>query len=162
MVERAGSVLQMNEDLDVRKCVPFSLLVTKVMFLSHKTTDTFDEFLRAQTQLKSEPPSDSPLLKPRPVTMLHCLRLRYFSPTELLRLFQFIHLDDDEGSIGPFRSSHVHTAHQEQRFDWPSSVSSKSKYRLIGNSVNVEVMRRLIEYLFEGDDLERMPTFVTY
>ncbi len=57
------------------------------------------------------------------------LRLRYFSPEELLRLFCF----KDAGGDGTFR--------------WPEGVSTKSKYRLIGNSVNVLVVSELIEYL---------------
>jgi tRNA (cytosine38-C5)-methyltransferase len=55
--------------------------------------------------------------------------LRYFSPEELLRLFCF----EDVGSSSTFR--------------WPEGVSTKTKYRLIGNSVNVMVVSALIEHL---------------
>ncbi|KAK0506399.1 S-adenosyl-L-methionine-dependent methyltransferase [Armillaria luteobubalina] len=79
LVERAGSILQMNEELD--------------------TTKTFDEFLLT---------ADLAILRP--------LRLRYFTPNELLRIFDF-----DSSS-----------------FQWPDNVSRKTKYRLIGNSVNVK------------------------
>ncbi|SJL05409.1 related to tRNA (cytosine(38)-C(5))-methyltransferase [Armillaria ostoyae] len=77
LVERAGSILQMNEEFD--------------------TTKTFDEFL---------PTADLAILRP--------LRLRYFTPNELLRIFDFDPL----------------------LFQWPDNVSRKTKYRLIGNSVN--------------------------
>ena len=83
-----------------------------------QTTATFDKFLLAQAS------GDI-----RAVDILRPLRLRYFSPEELLRLFCF----EDTGSDSTFR--------------WPESVSTKTKYRLIGNSVNVLVVSALIEYL---------------
>ncbi|ESK88473.1 dna methyltransferase [Moniliophthora roreri MCA 2997] len=95
LVERAGSILQTNEELD--------------------TTATFDTFLASDD--------------PDAVRMLHPLGLRYFSPSELLRLFAF----EEQGS--------------SFKFTWPPDVSTKSKYRLIGNSVNVKVVRHLIEFL---------------
>ncbi|KAA1475439.1 S-adenosyl-L-methionine-dependent methyltransferase [Dentipellis sp. KUC8613] len=95
LVERAGSILQENEELD--------------------TTATFDAFLQAQ---KTGAPDALAVLRP--------LRLRYFSPSELLRLFCF----------------------DAEAFRWPGGVSTKSKYRLIGNSVNVRVVSALIEYLY--------------
>lgn len=61
--------------------------------------------------------------------ILRPLRLRYFSPEELLRLFCFEDVCSDI------------------RFRWPEGVSTKKKYRLIGNSVNVVVVSSLIEYL---------------
>ncbi|KAG6373086.1 S-adenosyl-L-methionine-dependent methyltransferase [Boletus reticuloceps] len=94
LVERAGSILQMNEDLD--------------------TTQVFDQFLSARANGDENA-----------VRILDPLRLRYFTPAELLRIF---HLSDtDTSSI---------------KFTWPPGVSTKSKYRLIGNSVNVEVRWR--------------------
>ncbi|KIP04052.1 hypothetical protein PHLGIDRAFT_25806 [Phlebiopsis gigantea 11061_1 CR5-6] len=87
LAERAGSVLQMNEELD-------------------GSADA--------------------------VRLLDPLRLRYFSPSELLRLFCF-ELPRDSGP---------------ESFTWPDAISTKTKYKLIGNSVNVEVVRHLIEYLF--------------
>ncbi|KAK0478182.1 S-adenosyl-L-methionine-dependent methyltransferase [Armillaria novae-zelandiae] len=86
----AGSILQMNEELD--------------------TTKTFNEFL---------PTADLAILRP--------LRLRYFTPNELLRIFDF------DSSL----------------FQWPDDVSRKTKYRLIGNSVNVRVVAALLDHLFE-------------
>ncbi|KAG8220226.1 S-adenosyl-L-methionine-dependent methyltransferase [Butyriboletus roseoflavus] len=100
LVERAGSILQTNENLD--------------------TAQVFDLFLRARASGDENA-----------VRILDPLCLRYFTPTELLRIFHFT--DADSSSIN---------------FIWPPRVSTKSKYRLIGNSVNVEVVRRLIVYLF--------------
>jgi len=68
----------------------------------------------------------------RAVEILRPLRLRYFSPDELLRLFCF----EDAGSDRTFR--------------WPEGVSIKAKYRLIGNSINVLVVSALIEHLCRG------------
>jgi len=69
----------------------------------------------------------------RDIAILRRLRLRYFTPDELLRLF------------------HFNLPHEAPSVRWPESVSRKTKYKLIGNSVNVEVIRRLIDYLVEGD-----------
>ncbi|KAF8060915.1 S-adenosyl-L-methionine-dependent methyltransferase [Lyophyllum atratum] len=100
LVERAGSVLQMNVDLD--------------------TTQTFNRFLQAQSENDEQA-----------IQILQPLRLRYFSPSELLRLFDFTPLRTDSS------------------FCWPPGVSTKTKYRLIGNSVNVKVVQELISYLYE-------------
>ncbi|KAH0838724.1 S-adenosyl-L-methionine-dependent methyltransferase [Lanmaoa asiatica] len=93
LVERAGSILQMNENLD--------------------TTQVFDLFLAARASGDENA-----------VRILDPLCLRYFTPTELLRIFHFT--DTNSSSAD---------------FIWPPGVSTKSKYRLIGNSVNVEVSR---------------------
>ncbi|PSS06627.1 hypothetical protein PHLCEN_2v3583 [Hermanssonia centrifuga] len=103
MAERAGSILQMNEDLD--------------------TTVVFDQFLAAQRN------GD-----PEAVRILDPLQLRYFSPSELLRLFRF-----DRPSLDG----------EPSLFQWPPKISTKTKYKLIGNSVNVAVVSRLIDYLFQ-------------
>ncbi|KLO06314.1 S-adenosyl-L-methionine-dependent methyltransferase [Schizopora paradoxa] len=116
MVERGGSILQMNEELD--------------------TTETFNEFLAAQEERRNSALD----VDKTPVAILHPLGLRYFSPSELLRLFNFTHPPDSSEVEGGLRV-----------FNWPKDVSEKSKYRLLGNSVNVEVVRQLLEYLFESD-----------
>lgn len=69
--------------------------------------------------------------------MLDPLRLRYFTPTELLRIFCFLptNTDAERG--------------RQTQFYWPVDLSTKAKYRLIGNSVNVRVVTDLINYLFE-------------
>ncbi|KAJ6519200.1 S-adenosyl-L-methionine-dependent methyltransferase [Mycena sanguinolenta] len=108
LVERAGSILQMNEDQD--------------------TTTVFDIFLQEQSSSTAGDTLDS-------VRTLDTLRLRYFTPEELLRLFSFAPI--------PCSSS------DEPSFTWPENVSRKTKYRLIGNSVNVKVVQELIRYLFE-------------
>lgn len=85
----------------------------------NQTTIVFDEFLEAQV---NNIPSAIDILRP--------LGLRYFSPTELLRLFYFLR----PGS--------------QDEFIWPEVLSAKSKYRLIGNSVNVLVVTELIDFLY--------------
>jgi hypothetical protein len=77
--------------------------------------------------------------------ILRPLRLRYFSPGELLRLFCFESVGSDSG------------------FRWPDGLSMKTKYRLIGNSVNVLVVTALIECLCQSGyvgELRKMPTEV--
>lgn len=64
---------------------------------------------------------------PDAVSHLHQLELRYFSPEELLRLFAI--------------------STPERRLLWPPSITQKTKYRLIGNSVNVAVVRRVVDFL---------------
>lgn len=96
------------------------------------TTTVFDEFFAAQRSGDEQA-----------VRLLDCLRLRYFTPPELLRLF---HIAD------PFTDT-------PYDFIWPPDVSLKSKYRLIGNSVNVEVIRRLINYLLIEEGRELRPDF---
>ncbi|KAF4605626.1 hypothetical protein EYR40_004413 [Pleurotus pulmonarius] len=83
------------------------------------TTLVFDEFLEAQANNNS---SAMDILRP--------LGLRYFSPTELLRLFYFLR------------------PRSQDEFVWPEGLSAKSKYRLIGNSVNVLVVTKLIDFLY--------------
>ncbi|KAF5314118.1 hypothetical protein D9611_006941 [Ephemerocybe angulata] len=78
------------------------------------TTQVFDAFLRAQSEGREDA-----------LEILRPLRLRYFTPSELLRIFAF----------------------EEATFVWPESVSMKTKYRLIGNSVNVRVVQALVTYL---------------
>ncbi|KAF7367457.1 tRNA (Cytosine(38)-C(5))-methyltransferase [Mycena sanguinolenta] len=116
LVERAGSILQMNEDQDVS---PLYLL---------STATVFDVFLQEQSSAPAGNTLDS-------VRTLDSLRLRYFTPEELLRLFCFAPVPCSSPSEPPFI--------------WPENISRKTKYRLIGNSVNVRVVQELIEYLFE-------------
>lgn len=86
----------------------------------HQTTITFNTFFEAQANGQTET-----------VRILDSLQLRYFTPTELLRIFCF----EPKGAT----------------FNWPGGVSLKSKYKLIGNSVNVRVVTELINYLFEEE-----------
>ncbi|CCL98331.1 uncharacterized protein FIBRA_00325 [Fibroporia radiculosa] len=93
------------------------------------TTSTFDRFLEAQKSGREAA-----------VRVLDPLRLRYFSPTELLRIFHFLPTAKTEA---------------QESFQWPADLSVKTQYRLIGNSVNVQVVAELIRYLFE---VEGRPT----
>ncbi len=95
-----------------------SFLNLRVMLKSLQTTQVFDEFLAAQAAGNVDA-----------VNILAPLRLRYFAPEELLRLFDF------------------NPAGEEEHFSFPDDISRKSRYRLIGNSVNVRIVRTLIEYL---------------
>ncbi|KAI4520074.1 S-adenosyl-L-methionine-dependent methyltransferase [Schizophyllum commune Loenen D] len=92
LVERAGSILQMNEDMN-------------------------------EACQKTNPTQALQILQP--------LRLRYFTPQELLCLFGF----NDPGL--------------QVAYKWPYSISDKTKYRLIGNSINVHVVKNLVNYLFD-------------
>jgi tRNA (cytosine38-C5)-methyltransferase len=84
-----------------------------------QTTTVFDHFLAAKDAGERDA-----------VRILDPLRLRYLSPSELLRLFCFIDRDDDGAG-----------------FAWPEGLSNKVKYRLLGNSVNVSVVAELLRYL---------------
>lgn len=105
------------------------LLLLPLSLYSHfslQTTLTFNKFQEAQSAGKFDA-----------VKILHPLKLRYFTPSELLRIFSF---------ELPLEYEHNPT------FVWPENISKKTKYKLIGNSVNVKVVQKLIEYLF--DDAE--------
>ncbi|KAI0028081.1 S-adenosyl-L-methionine-dependent methyltransferase [Vararia minispora EC-137] len=80
------------------------------------TTTTFDAFL-----------ADQRASVPGALAVLASLRLRYLTPSELLRLLAF----------------------PADKFVWPAHVSRKVRYRLLGNSVNVHVVAELLRYLFE-------------
>lgn len=70
------------------------------------------------------------------IRLLDPLRLRYFTPSELLRIFHF--------------EIPRHAADDSETFVWPDSISTKTKYRLIGNSVNVKVVEALINFLYHS------------
>lgn len=110
-------MLQLNEDLDVSGVL--SRCSRKDLRTCPQTTTIFDTFLESQKEGNVDA-----------VQLLEPLRLRYFSPSELLRLFCFESPSSD------------HPA-----FEWPEGISTKTKYKLIGNSVNVEVVRHLVNYL---------------
>lgn len=83
---------------------------------SLETSKIFEEFLHLQQQGVSDA-----------VSHLHQLKLRYFSPEELLRLFSI--------------------STRDRKLVWPNFITQKTKYRLIGNSINVAVVCRVIEFL---------------
>lgn len=78
------------------------------------------------------------------MSLLEPLKLRYFSTSELLRIFSFdiLHGESVPGSMVSTNGTEV------RQLTWPDTVSTKSRYKLIGNSVNVHVVQQLIEYLF--------------
>lgn len=61
------------------------------------------------------------------IESLKSLRLRYFTPREVASLMCF-----------------------PDSFSFPSSVTNKQKYRVLGNSVNVLVVGELVKILYEG------------
>lgn len=65
--------------------------------------------------------------KEKSVELLKSLQLRYFTPTEVSKLMCF----------------------PEKEFSFPEKISNKSRYRLLGNSINVLVVSELIKLLFE-------------
>ncbi|KDQ17706.1 hypothetical protein BOTBODRAFT_105344 [Botryobasidium botryosum FD-172 SS1] len=98
----------------------------------NETLDTsaiFDEFA-AQAALSSASGDTS---NP-PIKILYPLGLRYFTPAELLRIFHFLPPTPEQANLRPFI--------------WPEKMSTKTKYKLIGNSVNVKVVSELLKYLF--------------
>lgn len=62
------------------------------------------------------------------IDLLQSLQLRYFTPSEVARVMCF----------------------PEKGFSFPEKISHKSRYRLLGNSVNVLVVSELIKLLFDG------------
>lgn len=88
------------------------------------TTAVFNQFLATRPESQDA------------VRILDSLQLRYFSPSELLRIFGFNPRGTDSAEPSNFR--------------WPDTklVSIRSRYKLIGNSVNVTLVQALIEYLF--------------
>ncbi|KDQ54985.1 hypothetical protein JAAARDRAFT_134696 [Jaapia argillacea MUCL 33604] len=107
LVGRAGSILQVNRDLE--------------------TETVFNTFLNSKTKGSENP-----------VDILRPLQLRYFTPTELLRLFYF---------LSP-RCHQEYAIDTAPSFSWPTGMTNKTKYRLIGNSVNVKIVTELLNYLF--------------
>ena len=59
--------------------------------------------------------------------------LRKFTPRELLQIFGFSHWDGDD--------------EQMHEYGFPDNISLEHRYKLIGNSVNVEVVSRVVEEL---------------
>jgi tRNA (cytosine38-C5)-methyltransferase len=117
----------MNQTLDVR--LYCHLRFSTQHLFSCQTATVFDAFAQAQSAGDAEAER-----------ILDHLQLRYFSPSELLRLFYF------DASL---EDSHISHLQLEQPFLWPGDISTKTKYRLIGNSVNVKVVTALIDFLFD-------------
>ncbi len=131
LVERAGSILQENEDLDVWHFSSYCDIV------SNFTADQLPFLIPSYMPSHSGDPAATRTLEP--------LKLRYFSPSELLRIFAFdtTRVESVSRLMDPSAPGLKRANSQ-----WPDTVSLKSKYKLIGNSVNVHVVQQLIEYLF--------------
>jgi tRNA (cytosine38-C5)-methyltransferase len=80
--------------------------------------------------------SDLPFDFAEPETLLP-LKLRHFSPVEIARLHRFPVDAIPEGGQG---------------FVFPEDLSERSKYRAIGNSLNVEVVGTLLKNVLFGDE----------
>ena len=102
--------------------------------------------------------SQTPLLpSAEALSILRPLHSRYFTPTELLRTFHFnapraappsapLVLPTPGTPTGSPGANGVHTNKVNKVFEWPSSTTRKTRYRLIGNSVNVQVVAQLLHY----------------
>lgn len=69
-------------------------------------------------------------MTPPPINLKTCI-LRYFTPKELLHIFGFMH----------------------ETFVFPSTISNRKKYELIGNSLNVTIAAYLLDHLFQCTSL---------
>ncbi|KAI8388852.1 S-adenosyl-L-methionine-dependent methyltransferase [Radiomyces spectabilis] len=91
-----GSILQMNEKAD--------------------TSSTFEQAIEARDSKDTK----------KQLSLLHSLKLRYFTPREVANLMGF--------------PSH---------FEFPSTSSVKQQYRTLGNSINVRLVAELMKYLLK-------------
>ncbi|KAG0249348.1 tRNA (cytosine-5-)-methyltransferase [Mortierella polycephala] len=95
------------------------------------TATVFDE----AEALKAKPDSETiEEDNARALALLHSLELRYFTEYEVARLMGF-----------PVK---------EGKFSFPQSTSLKQRYRVLGNSINVKVVARLIRYLLTSKEAE--------
>ncbi|KIO24968.1 hypothetical protein M407DRAFT_25715 [Tulasnella calospora MUT 4182] len=103
LVEGSGSVLQMDEALDTT--ITFKLYAEAVQEGSH----------------------------PNPLSILDPLRLRYFTPNELLKIF---HFNQPQAYVDVYLppANSYEAEPQPYSFKWPPSITTKTQYRLIGNS----------------------------
>ena len=88
-------------------------------------------------------------------------KLRFFSPTELLRLFGFIRLEqprknlkrsnlDFENSFRNETSILVECDLYDNKPFFPSNITNRKCYELIGNSLSVTVVSHLLEFLMKS------------
>ncbi|KAF5382814.1 hypothetical protein D9757_007279 [Collybiopsis confluens] len=144
VLEKWGRLFDIALPFDKRTCCftrGYTRLVARAgsiiqMNQSLDTTQTFDAFLSAQTSGQ-----------PDAVRILHPLRLRYFTPSELLRIFHF-------NPPPPIMDHCTKISSDQSPFIWPEGISTKTKYRLIGNSVNVHVVTELINFLYEESEVD--------
>ncbi|KAF9185824.1 tRNA (cytosine-5-)-methyltransferase [Haplosporangium sp. Z 767] len=95
------------------------------------TTVVFDEAEALKAKPDSETTEED---NARALALLHSLELRYFTEYEVARLMGF-----------PVK---------EGKFSFPQSTSLKQRYRVLGNSINVKVVARLIRYLLTSKEAE--------
>ncbi|KIY65370.1 S-adenosyl-L-methionine-dependent methyltransferase [Cylindrobasidium torrendii FP15055 ss-10] len=149
LVERAGSILQINEDLD--------------------TTEVFDRFLAAQAAGEQNAVAILEPLRLRYFTPDELLRLFGFNPvssashanapdtnkpierTAIAAVGSEISaIQDKDGAVDISAKSRPSTSSEPTKeFNFPQDISRKSRYRLIGNSVNVVVVTKLLDYLLQ-------------
>ncbi|KAH7100269.1 S-adenosyl-L-methionine-dependent methyltransferase [Auriculariales sp. MPI-PUGE-AT-0066] len=101
------------------------------------TSSTFREFRAAV-----------PSRGPGAVDILHPLNLRYLTPNELLRLMYFLPQRRTKQISEHKVNIEQQSPHLSTLFNWPSDISRKTRYKLLGNSINVHVVTQLLNYLF--------------
>ncbi|GJJ08957.1 hypothetical protein Clacol_003177 [Clathrus columnatus] len=136
MIE-GSSILQQAEDLD--------------------TTDTFNAYAIATASDASHKDNNDPL------ELLLSLHLRYFTPTELLRLFCFnlppnrvLSTGGPAAMMSSYEAYLSSSRSSTRDFTFPDTTSLKTRYRLIGNSVNVYVVSKTTNYEVSQDTLRKM------
>jgi tRNA (cytosine38-C5)-methyltransferase len=139
-VEATGSILQVNENGDVREFfMPCKKNYYRCIITKHipfhfpiQTDDTFNQLQRWKDSAREPGTSAEEQDQQKVLTCLHHLQLRYFSPREV-------------GNLMGFPAS----------FGFPETMSLKQKYRTLGNSINVLVVGELMKYLVkEGSSME--------
>ncbi|KAG9326692.1 hypothetical protein KVV02_002888 [Mortierella alpina] len=104
-----------------------------ILQMAHEL-DTASVFIEAEA-LKAKPDSANPEEdNARALALLRTLHLRYFTENEVARLMGFPIL--------------------EGKFSFPDTTSLKQRYRVLGNSINVKVVAKLIQYLLTGTPKE--------
>ncbi|KAF9940683.1 tRNA (cytosine-5-)-methyltransferase [Mortierella alpina] len=104
-----------------------------ILQMAHEL-DTASVYIEAEA-LKAKPDSANPEEdNARALALLRTLHLRYFTENEVARLMGFPIL--------------------EGKFSFPDTTSLKQRYRVLGNSINVKVVAKLIQYLLTGTPKE--------
>ncbi|KAF9274246.1 tRNA (cytosine-5-)-methyltransferase [Mortierella alpina] len=108
-----------------------------ILQMAHEL-DTASVFIEAEA-LKAKPDSANPEEdNARALALLRTLHLRYFTENEVARLMGFPIL--------------------EGKFSFPDTTSLKQRYRVLGNSINVKVVAKLIQYLLTSKPKEGQET----
>ncbi|KAF9564972.1 CorA metal ion transporter [Mortierella alpina] len=104
-----------------------------ILQMAHEL-DTASVFIEAEA-MKAKPDSTNPEEEnARALALLRTLHLRYFTENEVARLMGFPIL--------------------EGKFSFPDTTSLKQRYRVLGNSINVKVVAKLIQYLLTSKPKE--------